>query len=578
MLIGTEPYSVVAMLGLSDQEGLAEARDEYRRELVLHVSETLTRSGEDTDVLKWSVVDQRPEHGLGLSLVSSDPQRGVAAAQRLMRSYLDRLDRIARARASNLSAGHVALLDSAARLQAQIANATSAAPLAPDHQNAGRKSGGDSGPAPGSPEARQELMRRMDAWRVAVTYLQDELHSAEARQHELVSSPAPQRASVPAEQRAAALAADVSLTQDLAELTVKLTELRASLLTVWQSAAARIDELTTAATHFSQAGRVDGAAQVISVDRIVDHAEECRRLIEAFAGAWNREFAAMRQEAVDPVGPSVVEGLERCMRLRNDLLFNVSSVLTAVRNELHGLEQGGQSGGFTGAEQARQHRITSALLSGFHALEKAHERFEFATAGVQPENNPRVDAALRAAQGLRRRTQARIQQIDEQLAGQALNAARQARVDAGRRLEQHIGQLREELSRRIDEGLTLQADWLAERAAADEWVRSTASAEERRLRVAETQKVLGTIESHVKEVAAAEAGGLDPAAVKPLGCTVQRLPIDLAGRIARGWLVASAMLVMVVFVPRLVRGLLRRQASHKVSRCEPPTIVVERGA
>ncbi|HEY3246456.1 MAG TPA: hypothetical protein VGM03_24175 [Phycisphaerae bacterium] len=558
MMIGTEPYSVQLSLGLADQDGSREALDEYRRELVLHVSDVLAQPSDPADLLPWRVDVLPEERSLLLSVSSPDPTRGVSTGQRLVRSYLDRLDRLVRERVTTVTHGQAALMEVADSLQQQIGRSATQTPRATA--------------AAGTcalPTTRQQLTERVDAWRVAVTYLQSELRQAEAQKQALDSAPPPQKSPVSAERRTAAQAADVALTQDLAELSVKLTELRASMLSVWQSAAPLIEELTLAAARLIQAGQEHGAAPA-GIDRIIEQSEECHRWVEAFAGAWNREFAALRQDAVDPIGPSVVEVLDRCTRLRNDLLFNVSTALTALRGDLRSLEQGAATGGFSAAEQARQHRLTSALLSEFHALEKAYQHFELATGALQPENNPRLDAAQRAARGLRRRTQTRIQQIDDQLALVALHAAQQSRAAAARQLDENIGELRSELSRRLDEGLVLQANLVADRTAGEDLARTSAAAEVRRASTAETARVLDTVEAHLKELTESQAGRLDPAAVKLLGVTVQRQPINLTARITRGWLAASGMLVLLLLVPRLWRALSTRRAVSGAACSELP--------
>ena len=102
--------------------------------------------------------------------------------------------------------------------------------------------------------------------------------------------------------------------------------------------------------------------------------------------------------------------------------------------------------------------LQSDLTRGFHAVQQAHHRFEFAAGALEPAVNFKLDAALLGARGLRRRSQLRIRRIDEQLQTDAAMRARRGRTTDLAQAKRSYGQLRATLDHAVTKLLSVQDD------------------------------------------------------------------------------------------------------------------------
>jgi hypothetical protein len=174
-----------------------------------------------------------------------------------------------------------------------------------------------------------------------------------------------------------------------------------------------------------------------------------RDSLARFAAVWDKEFAAIREIAIDPLASELIDAFPRVRTLLNDHLFAASNTLT----ELRGLVQ--SLGGDT-SDEARHHVLQSEITRAFQTLQAASHRFEFAAGQLDPRDNFRLETALESARGLRRRSQHRIRAIDERLQQEALTLARKQRDERIADLERRVENQRADLQKNIAQIVRLQ--------------------------------------------------------------------------------------------------------------------------
>jgi chromosome segregation ATPase len=171
---------------------------------------------------------------------------------------------------------------------------------------------------------------------------------------------------------------------------------------------------------------------------------------EPFAQAWRGAFEQVRAADADPM---IASELDRCQELSEQLnafLFASAKPLTAMRQKVNAI-------GELAGSNARLNVLQSDLVRAFETLQTAHHQFEFAAGRISGTEDFRLDAARRSAFGLRRRTQARIQDIDRALERKAAEQARQRHRDALRTTESIVERTRAATDRTVDQLVELQA-------------------------------------------------------------------------------------------------------------------------
>lgn len=321
--------------------------------------------------------------------------------------------------------------------------------------------------------------------------------------------------------RRAALEADAALQQDLKELNVRLTEMKLHLLQVWQLSAGRLEQLSkeTKAFKTTLAG-IDtskfSANLKAGLEGLRVSLDAYSVTLAAFANTWTIEFTFVKQMEIDPQEPLLIDLQERVRKLLGDFLFKGSKQLGDLRQQL------GDAGDKDSAS-ARHHVLESTLTRGFQSVQTAHHRFEFAASMIETPENFRLDAALRSARGLHRRSREQTQFIEKRL---ELEAATRARADRQRALQEAaetIEQRRVDSLRTVTELFNVQDGLLAAGVETQDFLLAALRVEVVAQTVQAMQRDLAELESRRQEL---ESARLEQANQ----LTVKRMPIELVGR------------------------------------------------
>ncbi|MFQ5495339.1 MAG: hypothetical protein ACE5EX_08140, partial [Phycisphaerae bacterium] len=242
---------------------------------------------------------------------------------------------------------------------------------------------------------------------------------------------------------------------------------------------------------------------------------------------------------VSPQSRQILDTHQRLRRTLRNFLFNASRHLVDLRARFEVFQD-------APTDATRFHVYQSRLARLLRITQTLHHRFEFTASGIESAWNYRVDAALTAARGLRRRTQARLREIDARLEARAVRRARRQLADNRAEAEQLVARAREALDGKVDQLLTLQAR-LNKNAALTEgfW---TANAEA--LRQAARWDVLreneGDTASRLRELAELRAARVGDLTVDLLACGVVEPPVNRNRRIRIAGLGAGLTLLTVL--------------------------------
>lgn len=392
----------------------------------------------------WLIDSPEPSL-LRLTLRTSDRRAGVALVRRIAQGFRERMRGLAAdaretpTRAEELLAGRATeLRERQAQAQAQIDAVMATIP--------------DTDPA----AHHDALAERWEQLRSDFSTSREELSRTSADVNRLRAEPEPTHGLVSAEQREQALQSDAALQQDLSELAVNLTEVKLHLSNVWQRSAGPLERIALRVhdlieTASSGSGRTNFGQGATRLQTLIGSTEAYRDMVETFRRVWTREFNAVRRLNIDPYNGETLDRYERVRRTLNDFLFAAARRLASIRSQVHAIADDPQDG-------ARHHVFQSSLMRAFHAMQTAHHRFEFAAGTIETPDNFRLDAALKAARGLRRRSRDCIRQIEEQLQAEAALRARQRQSRKLAGAEKHVRHLRAVTDRALGELIAMQDD------------------------------------------------------------------------------------------------------------------------
>lgn len=330
-------------------------------------------------------------------------------------------------------------------------------------------------PASDPREQRDAALERWRALRAEFVNARQEAALAAADFDQLRFEPEPTHGVVTAEERREAFAADLGLQQDLRELTVTLSELRAHVLTVRQTSRQCLDRLSTAAHGLHMVASAQDTTQPANslrgkVERLVTDAAGYKKGLARFAEQWSDEFDLAQRIRIDPQSGEMLDLYFRMRALLNDFLFTAAKKLSSMRSEINGLSE-------SQADSARYHVLNSDLTRAFQTLQGAHHRFEFAAGGIETPDNFRLDAALRSASGLRRRSQSRMEVIEGRLKDEAVSKAREMRAAAIAQTERLLHAIRGKTDQTVDQLVALQDDLTATAGMSEEFAAAVVRAE-----------------------------------------------------------------------------------------------------
>lgn len=438
----------------------------YRRSLLDFAWRHLDGMPELKAAIRWSVDTPHPDY-LALQVSSADGRRGLEVARDIARGFVEDIRKESDALRTTQSETEILLTSYAGQLQQRMESAE-AQVAARVRERDGRTPAADY----------ESLTARWTSARADFEGVREQLLAAAAALSQLQASGEPAHGLVPADDRLKALAADLTLQQDLKELHVKLTELKLHLLSAWKESTVPLEALNTETKALLAAiGRTGNEANDPSqpnADRPVDDftavAQQLFGNVTELTVAWQREFATLRQMEADPMAGEIIDMHERVRLLLNKFLFDSGQQLTKLRAQI-------RESDLIGGDDARHHVRQSELLQAFHAVQSAHHRFESVAAALETRSNFQIDSALRSATGLRRRSQQQIRGIDERLERKAMELARQEYREALVRAGVQVDDLRSRADKLVTELVSLQESLNIQAGLSAEFLRESLTAE-----------------------------------------------------------------------------------------------------
>lgn len=437
----------------------------YRRSLLDFAWRHLEGIPELKAAVHWSVETPHPDY-LALNVSSTDGRRGQEIARDIARGFVEDMHKESETLRSTQSETEILLTSYAGQLRQRMESAEAQVAARAANTN-GR-----------TPAAEYEsLTARWTSARTDFEKLRGQLITAAAHLAQLQAAGEPAHGLVSVDDRQEALAADLTLQQDLKELRVNLSELKLHLLNAWKESSVPLDSLATETKALLAAiGRtardshpLPGMEQEVTdrdLDSLTRHLNE---EVTEFSAAWNREFGALRQLEADPMTGAIIDVHERVRQLLNKFLFDSGQQMSRLRASIRESDMAG--------DDARHHVRQSELLHAFHALQAAHHRFELVASELETRSNFQIDAALRSATGLHRRSQHQVRVIDERLERKAAEQARGEYRVALARATVGVEDLRTRADRLVGELVTLQESLNIQAGLSAEFLRESLTAE-----------------------------------------------------------------------------------------------------
>jgi len=486
-LIGRLQYPCEAVFHFAESASAAEHL-RIRRELLdflWRASDIATAEGRAPE--SWSV-DTPATDSLRFTTLVTDRPLGVERLQRLATAFMQRLTEEANEFKTSPTPAEKVLTSHLDELRTALMDARSRVDSATE-----------AIPAENPIDQRHALASRWRIVREGFAETRSQLAGAATHLSVLRTTPDPTHGLVTDEERREAMEADDSLQNDLRELTVNLVELRAQLITIDDRTQPELSALQSAAADWIHTIGTDTTAldsQTRAVlDRLKGDAAAYREHLTRLAHGWAAHFAAIRQNDLDATSNVVLNSLREVEGHLNDFLFTSAAQLSSMRSQLNTLAA-------QPSIQARPPMWHSECARAFHVLQNAHHRFEFAAGRINGTDDFRIDAARRAAFGLRRRTQERIRIIEERLQTRAAEQAKQSRRQETLDQEQLVDRVRSITDQTVDQLLTLQEELnsTAERSeefhvAQGDLNRATERLDITQAMLAETQRRLDDLET-----------------------------------------------------------------------------------
>lgn len=534
---GRFEYRCAATMRITGQASPAR-RAAYRKELLDFAWDRMANVTAAGVIRQGWFVDSPGQNLLRLCLTTSDPKAGVGCVRSIATGYRDKMRALATAARDTPTKAENILFDSLADLQkrssdgqAQVDAAIATLP--------------DTDPS----AHRQVLVARWQDLQFDFNGARRHLAEASASVAQLQSETEPTHGVVSSEMRRKALGADDALQQDLRELAVNLTELKLHLLNVWQRSAGPLEELAIAVNEIvetssttssrlrhvpagagSQSRTSGDSALAVTLRDYLDR-------IEAFAFEWNREFTAAKRLTIDPYSGEVLDAYQRIRRHLNDFLFDAARRLAAIRSYIYPVTEDPRN-------NARQHVFRSNLVRAFQNMQASHHRFEFAAGTIEIPDNFRLDVAIRAARGLRRRSQNRIRAIEHKLQAKAAERAGKQRIQGLAEANQLKNQARADAT--IDELLAVQKKLNLNAEHSEAFLRAFLKAEVAAARLKLIRKEATRTEDRLRKLAGKRAPAAQAADIELVSCGVMERPVNLTQRLKVGGLGAALTLFTVL--------------------------------
>jgi hypothetical protein len=506
----------------------------HRSELLNHAWQTERNDRGIAAAERWAVEFPEPSE---LRLLCRSTTRGASAVARITRvgeAYIARTEALREELRKRPTQQELALSIHASELQARYST------LEARLEAARRLSSVD-------PQLRRATL--LESWNSLSTRFnsaRQEFLQAASEIARLKAEPAPTHGIVPTEERREALEADVMLQQDLRELLVRLSEVKLHLLNVWRESSGKLDQLATAVDQLvgedARADHLKAATDLQrTVGKLLAEGDQYEDLLKAFAGSWTSEFNAVRQADVDPLSSGLLDAHERTRKLANDFLYRAGKHLAAMRTLIQAVTE--QS-----SDHARHYVLQSNLVRAFQAIQTAHHRLEFASGPLDTPENFRLDSALRSARGLHRRSQQRINLIDQRLQAKAVRLARERRnreiADGERRLEN----IRETIDQTVEELIAVQKELNRNAERLTAFLQNAHEQDVLRARLEVTESDLADTRERLRELATKRLNEHQEIGLELVSVEMQPRPANLLTRCRTGGIAALLALLALVIL------------------------------
>jgi len=425
-----------------DANPVSAQRNAVQKELAAFMAEIRADAKPSNGLLRWQI-DAEEADAVVLRAAFSSHSNATTGLRQLAESFLARLKEVGRLRrtmpsqAEQILADYVNQLETRADSAVKIAGETAAAFAAADPK-----------------VDRQTLLEKWRSLRGDVQSRREELRNTSDELEHLRGETIPETGIVTSSKRKSAIESDSALCEDLSELTVRLTEVKRVVQKVDEDCREPLEASLHAAEEFgSTLSKADRShleqTTVELLDKLQQNTTGFLTSIANFADSWRSAFRGVDQTTIDSQSAALLDQQLRLETMLSSMLFDAGKRLTAIRTQIGALEQSPK-------DDARHHVLISDITRGFQAMQTSFHRFEFTAGAIDGRNNFRLDAALRSARGLHRRTREAISQIDKTLAKQAGDLAKKEHELVTARAEERLAQLRAASDQSVDQLLTAQ--------------------------------------------------------------------------------------------------------------------------
>ncbi len=536
-LMGRFDYRCIATIRLPRGTSI-ELTNRFRSDLLAFAGEQLLRNADDKKKPPAWAVEASEAGIVRLVMTTHDTKLGVERVRSVAQGFVTRTQLAAmEARTSPTEAEKLAS-DYVTDLQSRMSDAESkvAAALA-------------QLPKSDPQQDRNDLLKHWHDLRTRFVDVKEELGTTAELSARFDSQPEPTHAIVPVDERNTALKNDDVLQQDLRELEVSLTEAKLHLLNVWQKSSAKLDALEPAVRRLEEAvpPKSKPTSAKNDANTISDETKKYSEALTAFREGWVRDFAALKDQAIDPMSVSLLETHIRLRNMLHDFLFATDKNLSAMRTLTDPT--------MTGAEVDAKKLVAQSTISrAFHELETAHHQFEFAAGDIDARDNFRLDSAINKSRGLRRRTQEHIRGIDEKLQAEATKRAREKFSRDREEAKKRLTIVRQSADTTVEELVALQEKLNINSGLSEQFLKSMLQVEMAQKQLKATESDLSKRAEQLKSMTAKREAMPDGRDLEIASAGVVGSPINVGERVRSGALAAVLTFAAVMFVQwRLVR-------------------------
>lgn len=376
----------------------------------------------------------------------------------------------------------------------------------------------------------------------------NDVRTAQANHHQeldaLKRTAVPLKGWVSRERREAGRLGDLDLQQDLAALRIHFAAVRRQLLEVWQRSSPALDDLLAAAGRLRRVHLGAGAQEASGptrwiVEESMDEAGAYHDRLSAFARGWISEFVALQRLKIDPTSDAVLDTYAAGHRWLGDFRFDAGGLVDGMEIAVRALNNATD-------DAARHYKMRSEFVRAVKHLESAQASFFRLAAQINEEENFRLDGALRAARGLRRRVYHRWLAIESRLESEALTHAIAERDRFIAEAEARVASALEDLDRSIEDLLANGDRLRTSITQADAHVRAQALNEQREEWLAMTDGLMAAWEQRLQQLRIQRRQAIPQAAIELAGRSVGERSIRPARRLGSGILAGLAAAVLVL--------------------------------